>query len=145
MNSRIVGGVYANSQQFPFIAQILTNGLHRCAGYIYNSNWIVTSASCVYELLLYYIHNIFISFRKQMRLQFTFFLLFLISFNASQLKVVVGQLSLIATDPGEETFSVLTIHYHESYDVVTKKNNIAMLQVLKPLHFVLFICSYKHK
>ncbi len=42
----------------------------------------------------------------------------------------MGQVSLTAVDPGEETIGVITNHYHEFYDAIGMRNNIAMLQVL---------------
>lgn len=41
----------------------------------------------------------------------------------------MGQVSLIAVDPGEETIGIITNHYHELYDAIGMRNNIAMLQV----------------
>ncbi|XP_057373708.1 transmembrane protease serine 9-like [Daphnia carinata] len=104
-SSRVVGGTDAISKQFPFVVQIQTKGEHRCAGYIYNANWIVTTAVCVY------------------------------GFKLSDLKVVVGQVSLTATDPGEEYFDVVSNHIHESYDAATLRNNIAMLQLSRSITF----------
>ena len=66
----------------------------------------------------------------------TFYFL-LLSYTPSQLKVVVGQVSLTATDPGEETIGVITNHYHELYDAIRMRNNIAMLQVLCSSNIVL--------
>ena len=96
------------------------NDVHRCAGYIYNADWIVTSASCVYGLHIFicWFHSTFIHY------SFAYD-----SVNTSQLKVVAGQLSLTATDAGEETFNVLISHLHQLYNAASKKNNIAMLQV----------------
>ncbi|KAI9556780.1 hypothetical protein GHT06_016571 [Daphnia sinensis] len=105
LSSRVVGGTDVNSKQFPFIVQIQTKGEHRCAGYIYNANWIVTTAVCVY------------------------------GYKLSDFKVVVGQVSLIATDPGEEYFDVISNHIHESYDAATMRNNIAMLQLSRLITF----------
>jgi hypothetical protein len=61
---------------------------------------------------------------------FFFILQNLLSFTTSQLKIVVGQVSLTAVDPGEETIGVITNHFHEFYDAIGMRNNIAMLQVL---------------
>ena len=96
------------------------NDVHRCAGYIYNADWIVTSASCVYGLDL----CTYISLYCTIHYSFAYD-----SVNTSQLKVVAGQLSLTATDAGEETFNVLISHLHQLYNAASKKNNIAMLQV----------------
>ncbi|KAK4015491.1 hypothetical protein OUZ56_030468 [Daphnia magna] len=113
-SSRVVGGTDVNSKQFPFIVQIQTKGEHRCAGYIYNANWIVTTAVCVY------------------------------GYKLSDLKVVVGQVSLIAIDPGEEYFDVISNHIHESYEAATKRNNIAMLQLSRSITFNDYSRSIAH-
>ncbi len=51
------------------------------------------------------------------------------SFTPSQVKVVVGQVSLIQLDVGEETLPVFKINIYETYDPLTKLHDIAMLQV----------------
>ncbi|XP_046642933.1 transmembrane protease serine 9-like [Daphnia pulicaria] len=114
LNSRIVGGTNAASKQFPFVVQIQANGAHRCAGYIYNAKWIVTTAACVY------------------------------GFTTSQLKIVVGQVSLTAVDPGEETIGVITNHFHEFYDAIGMRNNIAMLQVSKAINLGVYSDAVIH-
>lgn len=56
--------------------------------------------------------------------------LFTFRYRVTQLKVVVGQVSLTTIDSGEQSFSVLTSLNHPSYDASTKENNIAMLAVI---------------
>ena len=48
---RISNGIQANTGDFPFIVSVTINGQHLCGGFIYNKDWVVTSASCVYGYL----------------------------------------------------------------------------------------------
>lgn len=50
----------ASAGQFPFVVSVgdLLSGRHSCAGFIYNANYVVTTASCVEMWVLY----IFVSF-----------------------------------------------------------------------------------
>ncbi len=52
------------------------------------------------------------------------------SYEPSQLTVIVAQVSLIQLDADETSINVFKIITHESYDPVTKLNDIAMLQVI---------------
>ena len=63
MNERITGGALATLGQFPFLVSITENDRHFCAGFIYNTRWIVTTASCVVG---YYEHR-----NKIVRLRFS--------------------------------------------------------------------------
>lgn len=71
--------------------------------------------------------------QKANKHKFNSFLQNIGSYKLSDLKVVVGQVSLIAIDPGEEYFDVISNHIHESYEAATKRNNIAMLQVMNQI------------
>lgn len=42
---------------------------------------------------------------------------------------MVGQHSLTSLDTGEKSYNILSYICHQSYDAVSKKNNIAMLEV----------------
>ena len=33
--------------EFPYVADIQVKGVHTCTGFIYNSRWVVTAASCI--------------------------------------------------------------------------------------------------
>ena len=53
IEDRIIGGTVAVEGEFPYIASIQTSGSrHICGGFIYNSKWIVTAASCVYGYVI---------------------------------------------------------------------------------------------
>lgn len=46
-SSRITSGVNVASGEFPFVVAITVDGSFSCSGFIYNSRWIVTVASCM--------------------------------------------------------------------------------------------------
>lgn len=91
--------------RYPFIVSVTLNDNHICGGFIYNSRFIVTAASCVYQK------------------------------TTSQIQVTVGQLSLILPDPGESRLQLRDIIIHEAYDHATRFNDIAMLETSQALEF----------
>lgn len=48
-SSRIVGGHFAEKNQFPYLVAVLFNDRLRCGGNIIADNWILTAAHCVTE------------------------------------------------------------------------------------------------
>ena len=44
---RVANGTQVGQGEAPFVVQIRLNKAHWCAGFIYNSQWIVTTAECV--------------------------------------------------------------------------------------------------
>ncbi|XP_046440499.1 trypsin-1-like [Daphnia pulex] len=101
---RIYNGV-ASTTAIPYLVSIVANEQHICGGWIYNTNWVVTVASC------------------------------LVDYEPSQLTVIVAQTSLIQLDADEESINVFKIISHEAYNPVTKLNDIAMLQLAKPITY----------
>ena len=59
----------------------------------------------------------------------------------SQVKVVFAQVSLINPDVDELAASVFKIIPHESYDPVTKLNNIALIEVFQLIEIRALICK----
>ncbi|KAJ3652970.1 hypothetical protein Zmor_018892 [Zophobas morio] len=49
-NGRIFGGTAAADGQFPFIASLNNPDHQFCAGVIINTNWVLTSAECIFEV-----------------------------------------------------------------------------------------------
>ncbi|XP_059166149.1 serine protease 1-like [Physella acuta] len=107
--SKIVGGRMAVHGSTPWQA-----GLHRvyysptstaqfCGGTIISEHWVLTAAHCVEDL------------------------------QVSQLRLVVGDHSLIKHDEGEQVFRVERILVHGKYDYKTVQNDIALLKV-KPVN-----------
>ncbi|XP_057373606.1 trypsin-like [Daphnia carinata] len=90
----------------PYLVSITIDEQHVCGGWIYSPDWVVTAASCVYGIL------------------------------PSQLKVVVGQVSLIQPDIDEVWISVFRTHIFEGYDNATQLHDIAMLQMATSIPFV---------
>lgn len=109
----------------PFVAQIQVNGQHWCGEFIYNSEWIVTTAACVmgryksYTFTLNKFRFCFLNFWANHRYRH----------QSTALLVVVGQIDLDATDPSEQSISISAVHIHNDYDQYTRYNDIAMLQV----------------
>ncbi|KAI9556495.1 hypothetical protein GHT06_016284 [Daphnia sinensis] len=89
----------------PYLVSVTVDDQHVCGGWIYSPDWVVTAASCVYGI------------------------------SPSQLKVVVGQVSLIQTDVDEQWFSVFKTNIYEGYDDTTKLHDIAMLQMATSIPF----------
>ncbi|XP_046439908.1 ovochymase-2-like isoform X2 [Daphnia pulex] len=94
-----------DAEKYPFIVSVSLNDNHICGGFIYNSRFIVTAASCVFNK------------------------------TTAQIQVTVGQLSLILPDPGEMRLQVRAIYVHENYDNITKVNDIAMLETSQTIEF----------
>ncbi|XP_057373372.1 transmembrane protease serine 11D-like [Daphnia carinata] len=91
--------------RYPFMVSVTFNDNHICGGFIYNSRFIVTAASCVYQK------------------------------TTSQVQVTVGQISLILPDPGELRLQLRSIIVHEAYNHATRFNDIAMLETSQALEF----------
>ncbi|KAI9556500.1 hypothetical protein GHT06_016289 [Daphnia sinensis] len=107
---RISNGFNSNptpvpAEKYPFVVSVALNDNHICGGFIYNSRFIVTAASCVYGK------------------------------TTSQIQVTVGQLSLILPDPGEQRLQLRAIIPHEAYNHTTRFNDIAMLETSQALEF----------
>ncbi|KAI9556496.1 hypothetical protein GHT06_016285 [Daphnia sinensis] len=101
---RIYGGTTATGP-VPYLASIVANQQHICGGWIYDKDWIVTAANCVYDYL------------------------------PSELSVIVGQYSLIQPDVDEEVINVFKIYIYSGYNNATKLHDIAMLQLATPMTF----------
>ncbi|KAI9556744.1 hypothetical protein GHT06_016535 [Daphnia sinensis] len=100
---RLAGGTTAGTGQFPFVASLAWNDQHICGGFIYSERWIVTSAKCIYGK------------------------------PKEELTVLVGAVSLITPDPGEQLIGVFDTVYFPQYDVVTQKHDIALIELSKPI------------
>ena len=55
--------------------------------------------------------------------------------SVSDVKVVVGQLSLLTQDPNEKKYSAFSVIIEPSYNSATKANNVAMIQVAEKITF----------
>ncbi|XP_057373941.1 complement factor D-like [Daphnia carinata] len=102
---RLIGGTMAAVGQFPFIPSVSRNDQHLCAGFIYNEKWVVTSAKCIYGK------------------------------PKEEFKVLVGALSFVTPDPGEQSIGVFDMVYFPQYDDVTQKHDVALIEVSKPILF----------
>nr|CAH0099929.1 unnamed protein product [Daphnia galeata] len=107
LNNRIINGDCALQGQFPYVVSITENDRHFCGGFIYNSRWVVTAASCVEGKL---------------------------GINAS-LNVVVGQLNAVILDEFEQKMAVDTIILYPQYDSAIKLNDIALIRVTAEIQF----------
>ncbi|XP_057373601.1 trypsin I-P1-like [Daphnia carinata] len=105
---RIYGGAQATAA-VPYLASIVANQQHICGGWIYEKDWIVTAANCVYNYL------------------------------PSELSVIVGQYSLIQPDVEEEVINVFKIYIYSGYNNATLLHDIAMLQLATPMTFGTYV------
>ena len=55
--------------------------------------------------------------------------------SVSDVKVVVGQLSLLIKDPYEKKYSAYSVIIEPSYNSATKANNVAMIQLAEKIDF----------
>ncbi|XP_045030957.1 trypsin-1 [Daphnia magna] len=101
---RIYGGTQATGA-VPYLASIVVNQQHICGGWIYDTDWVVTAANCVYDYL------------------------------PSELSVIVGQYSLIQPDLDEKVINVFKINIYSGYNDTTMLHDIAMLQLATPMTF----------
>lgn len=104
-SERVTNGVQASAGDFPYIASVTVGGQHICGGFIYNQEWIVTSASCVFDYL------------------------------PSELRVTVAQLSLINDDPEEKVYAIFRVVFFDGYDYTSGLHDIALLQTASPIEF----------
>lgn len=127
-----MGGIQASSGEFPYVVSVMYNGQHHCGGFIYNLQWVITAASCVYGYAFkaWHVNNKSKSLEwLRNTITISFFLRNVRRKYPSQLKVTVGQLSLNNVDPGEEIINVFSFRTFNAYDPVTKSNDIAMIEV----------------
>lgn len=94
---------------------------HICGGFIYNSEWIVTTASCVFKYI-----------RIRIKREYNYLTLTQsCSYLPSQLRITVAQLSLISDDPEEKVYAIYRVVLFDGYDYTSGLHDIALLQVLK--------------
>ncbi|KAK4015569.1 hypothetical protein OUZ56_030543 [Daphnia magna] len=102
---RLIGGAEATAGQFPFIVSLTLKDQYICGGFIYNDRWIVTSAKCIFGK------------------------------PKEELKITVGDLSLITLEPEEQTFTVFDMVYFPQYDSMTQKHDIGLIELSRPIAF----------
>ncbi|XP_063588814.1 trypsin alpha-3-like [Penaeus indicus] len=109
--ARIVGGQRSDWGEFPMMVAVLTRPLFGtseliCGGTIINDNHVLTSASCVMD------------------------------HTALGLKVMAAGLDLLGSAGYEEFKNIQHVFIHESYDNITKANDIAILRTSHNFVFV---------
>jgi len=105
-DGRIAGGVTSAPKAFPYYVAVTVNEQHKCGGFLYNDRFIITAASCIADVPG------------------------LLPINVT---VTVGAYSLIVPDPNEQYIPALSMKVHESYNAVTKLNDIALIQLGRPV------------
>jgi transmembrane serine protease 3 len=107
---RIVGGVEARPNSFPWIVSMQMGGRHFCGGTLLRVNnqeqtdIVVTAAHCVYD-------------------------------GVSGLEVVAGAHDLRKQANGQQRVSAQYTEYHAQYDPNTMANDIAIVRLDKPIKF----------
>ena len=107
---RIVGGVEAQPNEFPFQVSLQIRGLlggqgHICGGIVYNENWIIDAAHCV------------------------------IGNGPYNLQVVAGEHNLAVMSGMEQYRNVSLVVVHPGFDANTFENDISLIKLAEPLDF----------
>ncbi|XP_057365129.1 chymotrypsinogen A-like [Daphnia carinata] len=98
-------GTEGYKAMFPYVVSIEYEDSHICGGFIYSEKWVVTTASCVENKVL------------------------------SSLVVVAGQVNLIDYDYSEERHAVFRVFPYDTYDSVTRADDIALIELSSNISF----------
>ena len=122
--------VATGAAQFPFMVSILNSATFDplCAGFIYNEQYVVTTASCVIRYWncsanVFSTNQIDIGNRK----------------TVSMLNVTVGQFRFDRPEISEKTFPVSSVVLNPLYRESNQSNNIAIIKVYIPRHSIALI------
>lgn len=113
---KIVGGLLADPGQFPYQVALLNGYGFTCGGSIYNENFIITAAHCVY------------SYHNDHKLN-----------KNTQYSIIAGDHNLYEEEGTEQVVEVAKIIIHEAYDPQMLVNDIALLKLKNPLRFTKYI------
>ncbi|XP_033126775.1 transmembrane protease serine 3-like [Anneissia japonica] len=104
--ARIVGGEYAAEGAWPWQALLFHNGFFTCGGSLYENQFIITAAHCVYN-----------------------------SLNPAGWRVYLGkqELSTSVEDNAQFSSTISHIVLHEDYNPTTLDNDIAILKLTEPV------------
>ncbi|XP_021960160.1 trypsin-1 isoform X2 [Folsomia candida] len=106
----IIGGSPAARGEFPWLVSIqLKSRGHICGGTIFNSEWILTAAHCMFEDL------------------------------PRGYQIVAGEHLRNETDPSEQIVDVEGFFVHESYDEDSAQNDIGLIRLKSPINFHDFV------
>ncbi|XP_072549133.1 polyserase-2-like [Salminus brasiliensis] len=111
LNTRILGGQGATPGFWPWQVSIHRNGSHFCGGSLINSDWVLTSGTCV---------NSF-------------------SPTSSRWTVLLGRQTQDSNNPNEVSRSVLKVFKHSSFNSSTFDNDIGLLQLNSSVTFTQYI------
>lgn len=99
IRGRVIGGVNATANSWPWIISLRIAGLHNCGGSLIRPNWVLTATHCLFDPIL------------------------------SKYTVVVGAHSLSGSTPVQEVFTVKRIIRHPDFSWITAQNDIGLLEL----------------
>ncbi|KAJ0177721.1 hypothetical protein K1T71_006594 [Dendrolimus kikuchii] len=104
--NRIVGGVPAGINEFPWLARIVYDGQFHCGASVLTKEYVVTAAHCVRKL------------------------------KRSRIRVILGDHDqTVTTESAAIMRAVTSIIRHRSFDADSYNNDIALLKLRKPVNF----------
>lgn len=106
LETRIVGGIAAGLNQFPWVARLVYNGQFHCGASLINTNYVLTAAHCVRRL------------------------------QRSKIRVILGDHNqFVTSDTVAKMRAVSAIIRHRSFDTASYNHDIALLKLRKPIEF----------
>lgn len=88
LGGRVVGGIEARRDEFPYQVQLRLFGAHLCGGSVINREWVLTAAHCLFDVI-----------------------------SPNNYGVVVGQHDINRSE-GEQVFQIINFYKHEEYGSV---------------------------
>ncbi|XP_049799559.1 serine protease 27-like [Schistocerca nitens] len=115
---RIVGGLAAEIEEFPYIASLRYRGYHRCGSSIVNSFWLLTAAHCFFDLNTYQV-----------------------TYSTANYLIAAGAPYLTNNETGscnnyEEWRALDLISVHPDFDAEQLRSDLGMVRLVRALPFL---------